>query len=94
MTDAYGEMQRLSLLLLAKLGGDITITERELVEVAMAGKAIRISEDPVSGSVRVRIVDEPTGEHAPASTEASGPALALSGVRRLAPDWSRGKRPA
>ena len=53
---AYGDMQRLSMLLLSKLGGDVTISERELVDVDFQGKAIVVSDpDPASGAVRVKV---------------------------------------
>lgn len=53
---AYGDMQRLSMLLLSKLGGDVTISERELVDVDFQGKMIVVSDpDPASGAVRVKV---------------------------------------
>jgi hypothetical protein len=57
--DLYEDMRRLSMFLLAKLGGDITITERELVELDLIGKAIVVSEDPTSRAVRVRLGTDP-----------------------------------
>jgi hypothetical protein len=60
MENAYDEMRRLAVLLLRRLGDDVTITERELAEVDVCGKAIELSKpNPASDDVRARIVDEP-----------------------------------
>jgi hypothetical protein len=51
----YEDMRRLAMFLLARLGGDVTITEAEKVDLDFRGLAIEVSEDPATFSTRVRL---------------------------------------
>lgn len=60
MTDlqrAYRDMERVALLLLSRLGGEVAITEREL-DNNLQGKTISVrAGDPPSSGITIRMVD-------------------------------------
>ena len=56
----YEDMKRLAVFLLLKQGGEITITEREIMDARVLGQAIEYSTPRVgSGDFRVRVIPDP-----------------------------------
>jgi hypothetical protein len=62
----YEDMKRLAVFLLLKQGGEVTITEREIMDTRFLGQAIEYSMPHVgSGDYRVRVVPDPAFEESP-----------------------------
>jgi len=62
------QMKRLVIFLLLKQGGEVTLTEREIMDAQVYGQAIEFSSPRVgSGDIRVRVVPDPALE--PTETE-------------------------
>lgn len=59
----YEDMKRLAVFLLLKQGGEVTITEQEIMDARVVGQAIEYGMPRVgSGDFRVRVIPDPALE--------------------------------